>query len=472
MSYLPTVVYPHEPKSGVDLYLPQRYMRKWSLTPSTISVQFGSSIVHARVSGSERTSQTLVSRNLAQSLHLPVGMPLFARYQPSQQTLVFGPYLGILVSGYNAKNSFSPFGPTTSFFNEVADIYRKRGGVISVFRPQDVDWEARTVRGLIRRGGAWRKTVLSLPQCVYNRVVSRQWERSEAMTTWVQRCKDASIPFFNENFLNKWHVHSALEKQESAIPYLPRMVSYQGEEQLQEMFSHFHTVYFKPANGSMGRGIVRLRRTQSGYQAVSPGGINKHFSNLAGLHRYLHKLRHGKSYLLQQGLRLIGVNGRPTDFRVLVQKNNTGQWAVTSMIARLGQNRIVSNVSRGGSMVSALRALHICGPWHGGARPTPQKLKNVALKLADLLEKALPGHYAELGVDLGVDVNGRIWLLEVNSKPSKTTSARPLPEGVEEPPKRARPSVLRMYDYVSHLCGFPRKSKSNSKRSGKKSGRR
>ena len=470
MSYLPTVVYPYEPKSEVDLYLPQGYMRKWSLVPSTLSVQFGSKTVRARVSGTEHKNRTLMRRNLAQSLYLPQGMPILARYQANQQTLVFGPYLGILVSAYNAQYPHSPFGPLTSFFNEMADVCRKRGGIVCAFRPQDVNWDAGIVRGMMRRGNAWRQTVLPLPQCIYNRLVSRQRERSEAMTTWVQQCKDANIPFFNENFLNKWHVHSALEKQDAAIPHLPHMVRYQSEEQLQEMLSRSRTVYAKPANGSMGRGIIRLRRMQNGYQAVTPGGINKQFSSLSGLHRHLQKRTNGKSYLLQQGLPLIGMQGRPADFRVLVQKDRKGEWAVTSMVARLGQNRIVSNISRGGSMLTPLHALRVCGPWHNAARPTPQKLKNVALKLCVLLEEALPGHYAELGVDLGVDVYGHVWLLEINSKPSKAANTVPLPEGAEQPPRRVRPSVSRMLDYVSHVCGFPRKP--NRKPTGKKSGRR
>lgn len=456
MSYVPTVVQAYEPKSEVDLYLPQARMRKWNLPASTITVQFGSKTVRARVSSMERSNQTLARPSLVQSLHLPTGVPLLVDYQATEQSLVFGPYVGILVSAYNSQYPLSPFGPLTPFFNEVADISRNRGGIVCAFRLQDVNWDAGIVRGLVRRGGAWRQRVLPLPQCIYNRLVSRQRERSEAMTAWVQRCKDANIPFFNERFLNKWHVHSALEKQEAATPHLPAMLRYQSQDDLQTMLAQYRSVYAKPANGSMGRGIMRVRRMQNGYQVASPGGLNKHFASLPGLHRYLNKRIKGKPYLLQQGLPLIGIQNRPTDFRVLVQKDRKGEWSVTSLVARLGQNRIVSNVSRGGSMLTPMQALRLCGPWAGAVRPTPQTLKNVALKLSVLLEEALPGNYAEFGVDLGIDVRGQVWLLEVNSKPSKTTNTIPLPEGVEEPPRRARPSVVRMLDYASYVSGFPR----------------
>ncbi|KZE48780.1 hypothetical protein AV540_16085 [Brevibacillus parabrevis] len=463
MSYVPTIVVGYEPKTEVDLYLPQVQMRKWNLSSPTATVQFGSKTVRARISGIDRSNQTLIRPALAQSLRLPTGGPMLVRYNADQQTLVLGPYVGILVSSYNAQFPQSPFGPLSPFFNEVADICRKRGGIICAFRLQDVNWDAGIVRGLVRRGGVWRQRVLPLPQCIYNRLVSRQRERSEQMANWLQRCKEANIPFFNEHFLNKWHVHSALQNQESASEHLPTMVRYQSLEDLRTMLSEHRTVYAKPANGSMGRGIIRLRRTQEGYQLARPGGFGKTFSSITGLHQYLHKRTKGKPYLLQQGLPLIGLHGRPTDFRILVQKNRAGEWAVTSMVARLGLNRIVSNISRGGQMMTPLQALRACGPWASSVRPSPATLKAVALKLSVLLEEALPGHYAEFGVDLGVDVRGQVWLLEVNSKPSKTANTIPLPEGVEEPPRRARPSVVRMLEYASYISGFPRSDKTKTR---------
>ncbi|WP_289137468.1 YheC/YheD family protein [uncultured Brevibacillus sp.] len=459
MSYVPTIVVAYEPKSEVDLYLPQAQMRKLNLQASTLDIQFGSKTICARVGSMERSGNTLIRPSLAQSLHLPTGVPLLLRYSSDQQKLVFGPYVGILVSTYNNQYPQSPFGPLSPFFNEVADINRKRGGIICAFRLQDVNWDAGIVRGLVRKGGIWRQRVLPLPQCIYNRLVSRQRERSEQMSAWVQRCKDANIPFFNERFLNKWHVHAALENQEAAAPHLPSMVRYLGQEDLRQMLSQYRTVYAKPANGSMGRGIIRLRRTTEGYSLARPGGMNQSFSSIQGLHNSLSKRTKGKPYLLQQGLPLIGINGRPTDFRVLVQKNRSGEWSVTSMVARLGQNHIVSNISRGGSMLTPIQALRVCGPWASGVKPSPQTLREVALKLSMLLEEGLPGHYAEFGVDLGVDVHGQVWLLEVNSKPSKTANTIPLPEGVEEPPRRARPSVVRMLEYASYISGYPRASK-------------
>lgn len=56
-------------------------------------------------------------------------------------------------------------------------------------------------------------------------------------------------------------------------------------------------------------------------------------------------------YQIQQGLTLIDNSGRPVDFRALVQKNRTGKWSVTSIVARIaGGSHYVSNLARGGSL--------------------------------------------------------------------------------------------------------------------------
>ncbi|USG64455.1 YheC/YheD family protein [Brevibacillus ruminantium] len=460
MSYAPVTLQSYEPQTDIDLYLPQALLRKWKLAPSSLTVQFGGKTAKAKVDGVQQSRKALIRPSLAKALHLPKGVPLLVRFHASQQRLVFGPYLGILVSTYNAHYPLSPFGSFTSFFDEVTDSCQKRGGVVCVFRMQDVDWNAGTVKGMVRRNGAWRQVLLPLPQCIYNRMVSRQLEQSDAMSDWKQRCREADIPFFNEQFLNKWHVHAALENEPEAAQHLPQTIRYEGLQDLHTMLNSYQTIYAKPSNGSMGRGIARIRRINNGYQLHYAGGRSLRFGTIGDLHRHLNRKTKGKAYLLQQGLPLIGINQRPTDFRVLVQKDRQGEWKVTSMVARLGQNRIVSNVSRGGSMTTPATALRMCGPWMTANRPSVQTLHGIALKLSQLLEQSLSGHYAEFGIDLGVDVRGNVWLLEVNSKPSKTKNSLPMQEGEQEPSfRKIRPSASRMLDYASYLSGFPRSGK-------------
>jgi glutathione synthase/RimK-type ligase-like ATP-grasp enzyme len=453
-----------EPRSAEtnDLSIPHSILRQLKIPVDAITVQFGSQMQRAQVKGREQGRAIQMTPALARSLLLPGGVPLLMRYDANLQRLIFGPYIGVLISSYGTDQR-NPFGSFTPFFNELTDISKKQGGVVCAFTLRDADWETKTVSGLIGKNGFWQMRTLPLPQCIYNRLASRKREKSEIAGTWITLCKEHQIPFFNEQFLNKWHVHKALSCVPEASGFLPRTICFREMSNLKEMLEEHRFLYAKPANGSMGKGVYRIRRGPSGYQLASSYSAKIH-KDLPSLHRALQKIAKGKNYLLQQGLKLICNDGNTADFRVLVQKNGNGQWAVTSMVARIGAGSVVSNVARGGTMMPATKALSVCGPWAGSKRPSARSLQRTALSLAQMLETSMGGQYAEFGIDLGVDVYGHIWLLEVNSKPSKSISTISIPAGQEELPRRARPSVRRLVEYAKFLGGYHMKMKKKPSR--------
>jgi predicted ATP-grasp superfamily ATP-dependent carboligase len=67
--------------------------------------------------------------------------------------------------------------------------------------------------------------------------------------------------------------------------------------------------------------------------------------------------------------------------------------------------------------------------------------------VATTLEKKQAGTYGELGLDIGMDIYGNPWLIEVNSKPRKTTET-------DFSMKIVRNSFKRPLQYSSYLAGF------------------
>ncbi|TPG71064.1 YheC/YheD family protein [Brevibacillus laterosporus] len=458
MSYVHTTIQASRTiKERSDLQIPLRVMKSLAI-PSGVSITvcFGAAQAQASVSGVDHASCVTMCPSLVRTLHIPISTKFLMRYDSQQQTLYFGPFLGILLTSYQQGHQQEPFGHLSSFLNEMVDTFNQKGGFACVFSIDDVDWENKTVRALIRQKGLWQNSPLPLPHSIYNRLSSRQREQSEKVVDFVGRCKLLEIPFFNERFLNKWHVHKALRNDETVSSYLPETMLFSQNGELSTMLETHRILYAKPANGSMGKGIFRVMKESNHYgvRYVSRQKVAAlKQKNLDSLQKFLKKRCKGKSYVLQQGLTLIGIGSNPTDFRVLVQKNRRGIWAATSIVARTGQNSIVSNVARGGSMMSAKQALQTCGPWKSNNKPTISTLRKVALLIAKRLEYSLQGEYAEFGIDLGIDVDGQIWLLEVNSKPSKGITSLQVKEN-ETAPRRPRPSVRRLVDYSAFLNGF------------------
>ncbi|MNJ53594.1 Endospore coat-associated protein YheD [compost metagenome] len=74
-------------------------------------------------------------------------------------------------------------------------------------------------------------------------------------------------------------------------------------------------------------------------------------------------------------------------------------------------------------------------------------MQKTALEIAQGIDKYIPAHFGELGIDLAVDTSGRIWLIEVNSKPSKNDNT-PIGDS------KIRPSVKQVIEYARYLSGF------------------
>ena len=81
------------------------------------------------------------------------------------------------------------------------------------------------------------------------------------------------------------------------------------------------------------------------------------------------------------------------------------------------------------------------------ARKLSNELRTTSITIASALEKQMNGSFGELGVDLAVDKQHQIWLLEVNSKPSKTDPQLP---GAG----KIRPSARKVMQYAKYAATF------------------
>ena len=107
-----------------------------------------------------------------------------------------------------------------------------------------------------------------------------------------------------------------------------------------------------------GKGIIRISRLEGGaYQSMTAlvGGTKRQvYPSLTKLYSAISPKMKTTRYQIQQGLVLIESDRRPVDFRALVQKNRSGAWNITSIVARTaGSQHFVSNLARGGSVITS-----------------------------------------------------------------------------------------------------------------------
>lgn len=198
--------------------------------------------------------------------------------------------------------------------------------------------------------------------------------------------------------------------------HVPETLRYDGPRALGTLLAKYPAVILKPVWGSLGLGLIRVRRTPDGYAWETGNSVRPHFCRtLAALAAELGERVARRPYLVQRALDLALYRGRPFDVRVSVQRGGDGEWRVAGMVAKVaGRNRIATNVARGGRAVNLLVVLsEVFGP--AAADRCAEALAGLGLRAAAVLSRHERG-MADYGFDLCLTKDGHPWFLEANHR--------------------------------------------------------
>lgn len=212
---------------------------------------------------------------------------------------------------------------------------------------------------------------------------------------------------------DKWVKFHILKKHEGMGKHLPEMRNYSTDGLIQ-MLSRYSFVVAKPMVGTGGNGVIKISRVNGEY-IIRHGSSIMRTRSAQGLAASIDRIRRGRRFMLQQGINLTTIQGRPLDYRVkLVKQGN--EWQIRAVVARLAHPGLfVTNLCRGGTMLGGIRALRMTFS-QSIVKDKYATLVGVARTGTALLEKSYPGIGA-LGFDFGIDKRGTVWILEVNTRP-------------------------------------------------------
>lgn len=351
--------------------------------------------------------------------------------------------IGILV--YRGDKGYG----NPAFLRRLVEEGTSMGVEVFVFSPQDVDRIFHQIRGYEPYGAGWKWRWREWPDIVidYYRYYPLAKHRH-----YLPVREGSIFRFANNRFANKFRVHQILEQEPEVYQWLPETVPF-SKKNLSDMIKKHPRLYLKPSNGTAGRSILRIERKGDRFllcgRTKKQGQKNEILPNTASLTQRIkqwveQEKRGDEHFFLQQGLDLGLLSDRTVDARLLIQKDGQGVWRTTGMGMRVGPaHSSTSNLHGGGT---ALPAGQFLSSRFGVdlAEIIIHQCQELALVTAEKLESHF-GQMMEFGFDLGIDTEGRVWIIEINPKPGRDIF-RKLGQL-----SRYRQAVRRPLEYALHL---------------------
>ncbi len=407
-------------------------------------VRFGCRRYYVNVKTSEYVPDNVIvlSKDIVADLYLPD----YTSYEVSvnRNEIIVGPFIGLLLK----KEDKYFTGSSLKKLLIYAKDYSMLNGAIVVFALDKVDAENLLIEGFCYdpQSGSWQRGTFPYPSSIYRKIgLNDQWKNH--FLTIIGDC------VFNNQYFSKWRMYKLLSTSNIAGTHLPYTIFYTSCNDVMNMLKKFDKVYIKPASGFKGHGVVqasmngdsivlRYRDMRENHEIV--------LNNADEACAYMDKYFAGRVNIVQQGIELLRHDGKVVDFRCVVQKNQWNKWECMAVFGRCGEmGSVISNISSGGTVFCVEELLKkVLFSSHEHAKKVRESIEQLAVKICDELDQC-GINCGFLGLDIGIDVYGYLWLIEINNRDPCLLYAL----DVNDKELYFRLKVQPLY-YAKYLAGF------------------
>ena len=319
------------------------------------------------------------------------------------------------------------------YFTEMAKSAKVFDMEVCRFTPDQADMEKGTIKGerFDPAHETWSPGTFTIPDFIYDRCfhgLSREPTEIRQKINWLQE----HSCFIGIGLPSKFKVYQLLNKNPLLQAFFPETHRVETADEVVGHLDRLGKIFIKPEYGSGGIGIYLLSKSDDGITvSTTKKGTryDRQFESEAQLNKWLQHLLNRYSYLCQPYLELSNGNSEPFDLRVLLQKNEKNHWVERGRGVRVGsKNNLTSNLTTGGAAVSVDAFL----------KKNPDSIPLSVEQTIQHIIRTLPNEAEtvtqrlfELGIDIGIDKKGQIWILDINSKPGRKIIETLHPEDLE-----------------------------------------
>lgn len=376
-----------------------------------------------------------------------LSIPTYLEYEVilNKNTLLIGPFIGILDS--YTEEELVEYREMSPYFTEQ---YKTIKGAIISFAFKNIDEKEKKIKGYLYNPNEqkWIPGIYPYPASVFK------------LATFGQRSllflqNEFGKSFFNSQLFNKWEMYNWLINDSGLSSHLPPTILYTKPEDIFNFLEEHLQLYVKPIYGYKGRGVIKITKNRnliSVQYKQDDNNITVDFNVADEAYKFFDNFLENGSYIIQKMLDITFENNQVVDFRLILMKDQYGEWRNLGLYGRIGSpQNIVSNRSSGGKVEKDIFVLkRIYNFSREEALLYRRQISNIAIKAAQEIDK-LGFSMGRYGIDLALDKNKNIWLIEMNHRDPNDWIASYTGD-------RELIHEIRFHNmfYAKNLAGFPK----------------
>ncbi|KAB3537318.1 YheC/YheD family protein [Alkaliphilus pronyensis] len=291
----------------------------------------------------------------------------------------------------------------------------------------------------------WQERIFPFPDIFYKRTSPPKDEKTSSM--FEEQLKNSHIKPLNYlNKFNKWEVYTHLSKEEAFAEYLPKTIIYKSPADLQNILKLKNKVYLKACSSGRGKLVMRVVKLPNNRYQCSHYKNNLSIYNADNFKQLISivlKFFKNKMFIVQESIDLITIDNRIVDLRAEVQKNGDGEITVAAIPVRIGRfNALITTHSKSLTFEDFFKnKMNYSSDY-------TILLKNRIEAFLKLTYQYLEKYYGpsgEIGIDIGIDKDGKLWFIECNSRSLKVSFHKAYDE------KTVNQSYINLLDYAQYL---------------------
>jgi hypothetical protein len=426
------------------ILLPESIIEEGEVIPRRMILQVGKWKKEFKVEVGSVPENTI---GLSRALKLPFELPKHLPYElvMKGRNLHLGPIIAFMA--FEKEREITP--KSLNKYKDYLSNYSDIGGLIYIFAADSIHSTEQTIEGYyfdpneIENETQWKYGFFPYPDVIYGRIEIEKQGYDQMISVVGEN-------MFNSYKFDKWEIWQWLSPYPQLLKHLPYTEQLKNVQNLDEMLSKYEAVYVKPNSTGKDKVFCKLDKTGSAYHLIDKSLKETSFNSKEEVGEFLQGINTDESYLIQEAISIKRMEDSCFDFRVILQKNSSKHWNCTGVITRLRDTEgIAANFKSTGKSWTGKEALRKF--FRMNDREVfikEQEMINLCISAGKTLDKC-GGNYGDLGIDLILDQNLKVWLIEIDLLHDLT-----LPLYSLEDKQMYLKVVTTPFEYAKSLAGF------------------